>query len=448
LGIAPDPPEPSTTSHRAPGVLVALSGADPRTLARCPSETTRFTAVGGVVLTTAVMAAVSAMFALRTGLAAPWIAVVPIGVLWGLAILNLDRWLVTAARRRRLWRQNLAVTLPRLGLALVIGAVVSTPLVLWIFGPEIRAEIAATQQHRLDAHRTALDRDARFAGLAALEAEVERWQGIADGTSPPSGAEDPTVARLEAEHARLAEQHRAARAAATCELDGACGTGDRGAGPVYQRKQADADELGARLAAVGKQLDAARAGADTRARAGADAARTSAARQVTDRRAELDRLRGLRSAEESRYAAAVRADTGLLARLDALSRLTGNQPTLRTAYLVLLLFITTIEVLPVLVTLMTNAGEPTLYQRVRTLVESNELAAAETDLEHERRLAERERGARSANAEKALPDLVERVMAAERAVHLHRIEAWQQEQTRPRAASGRRSLTPRPVAGR
>jgi len=367
-------------------ILLTLSGADRATLVRCPSETNRLVGVGGVVLTTATMAAASAMFALRAGLSAPWVAVVPVGLLWGLAILNLDRWLVVAARRRERWYQNLAIALPRLVLALVIGAVVSTPLVLWIFGPEIRAELAATQQHRLDEQRRALDEDARFTGLTALEAEVARLQGIADGTSAPPVAEDPTVARLAAEHAALEQRYREARSAATCELDGACGTGERGAGPVYQRRQADADELRARLDDVTRRLDEARADADARARSGAEAARTSAVRDVAGARAELDRLRQLKRTEEETVASAVRADTGLLARLDALGRLTGARSSLRTAYLVLLLFITTIEVLPVLVTFLTNAGEPTLYQRVLVRVESTALAAAEADLENERRL--------------------------------------------------------------
>jgi hypothetical protein len=117
---------------------------------------------------------------------------------------------------------------------------------------------------------------------------------------------------------------------------------------------------------------------------------------VADRRAELDRLRRLKQADEESVAAAVRADTGLLASLDALGRLTAERSSLRTAFLVLLLFITTIEVLPVLVTVLTNASEPTLYQRVLARVESTELAAAEADLEYERQAAERERRARLA----------------------------------------------------
>ena len=118
----------------------------------------------------------------------------------------------------------------------------------------------------------------------------------------------------------------------------------------------------------------------------------------------------MKQADEDAHAAAVRADTGLLARLDALGTLTGDRPTLRTAYLVLMLFITTIEVLPVLVTFLTNVSEPTLYQRVRGAVESNELAAAESDLERERQLSVR-------------------LAATEHEVYLHRLDAWRREQT-------------------
>jgi hypothetical protein len=136
---------------------------------------------------------------------------------------------------------------------------------------------------------------------------------------------------------------------------------------------------------VKRRLDEARSGADARARSGAEAARASATQNLAGARAELDRLRAQKLAEEQAYAAAVRADTGLLARLAALRSLTADQPELRLAYLVLMLFITTIEVLPVLVTFLTNTSGPTLYQRVLAKVESNELAVAETDLDLELR---------------------------------------------------------------
>src|SRR4051794_38126764 len=108
------------------GLFIWLSGADREVLAKVPRERNKFTALGGVVLMTATMAAASFTFAMVIGVRAPIPVAVVIGLLWGLAIMNLDRWLVTATPRRDHWYQNLAATLPRVVLALIMGLVIST----------------------------------------------------------------------------------------------------------------------------------------------------------------------------------------------------------------------------------------------------------------------------------------------------------------------------------
>ena len=85
-----------STAKARGGFLLWLSGADLATLEKCPSERGKFTGVGGVVLTTAVMAVVSCAFALYTGAHAPLPVAIGAALFWGLAIMNLDRWLVTA----------------------------------------------------------------------------------------------------------------------------------------------------------------------------------------------------------------------------------------------------------------------------------------------------------------------------------------------------------------
>src|SRR5687768_9331685 len=164
------------------GLLIWLSGADPDTLSRSPREKRKYSGLGGVVLTTACMAGLSAGFALHSGVRAPLVVAVVIALLWALAIANLDRWLVAAAGRRELWWQNLATLVPRVLLALVIGAVVSTPLVLWIFQREIQAQLTVTQQVERNTYEQKLRTDARFAVIPDLQAEVTRLQQVAAGS--------------------------------------------------------------------------------------------------------------------------------------------------------------------------------------------------------------------------------------------------------------------------
>jgi hypothetical protein len=69
--------------------LIWLSGANASLLAQHPTWRTRLAALGGVVLTTAVLAGLSLAFALRMALELPPPLCIAGGLMWGLAILNL-----------------------------------------------------------------------------------------------------------------------------------------------------------------------------------------------------------------------------------------------------------------------------------------------------------------------------------------------------------------------
>lgn len=418
------------------GLLIRLSGADVDVLARTPRERRKFTALGGVVLTTATMAAASAAFALHVGARAPLVVAIPIGLLWGLAIMNLDRWLVAAGQRRDRWYQNLVVALPRLALALVIGAVISTPLVLWIFDREINAELDAIQQRRLSAHQEKLLTDARFERIPFLQEEVERLQKIVDGeVQIDSVTDDPTVKRLQKQYDAAYAEFRKAENEAICERDGTCGTGVPGAAAEYWEKRERADRLQQEAADLKRRLDAAIAAAEGQSADVVANTQTSAAEQLADHRSELERLASQKQQEEDEFAASVRNDRGLLARMDALTNFTNHSATLKTAYLALLLFITAIEVLPVLVKFLMNLGPPTAYDLILRGAERRDVENATRAFDHERVMRERR---------------FERMASAEAELHERAVENWQTRQLREVDADPTRFLdspeqTTRPV---
>src|SRR5262245_57934982 len=219
-------------------LLIWLSGADADTLSRAGRDRGKFVGLGGVVLTTATMAAVASTIAVRMAGQTSWAVAAIFGLLWGLGIMNLDRWLVSAGQRQKKWWMNLGVVIPRFLVALIVGAVISTPLVLQIFNREIEAELDLIHQQRVDQHQQDLLRDARFVSIPEREANVARLQRIVDGTEPASSVDqDPAVAALLAEYNNLDKQYVAAQALATCEFDGRCGTGQVGNGPAYRQKQ-------------------------------------------------------------------------------------------------------------------------------------------------------------------------------------------------------------------
>ena len=130
--------------HQLRRIVLALSGANEEVLALVPSERARFESLGWAILITSGVAAVSMWFALASAVGINGILAFPIALAWGLVIMGIDRWLVVTMPVEG--RRKFAIAVPRLALALLLGTLISTPLVLRIFQSEINAQIAKMQQ--------------------------------------------------------------------------------------------------------------------------------------------------------------------------------------------------------------------------------------------------------------------------------------------------------------
>ena len=411
------------------GLLIWLSGADPDTLARSPREERKYSGLGGVVLTTSVMAGLSAGFALHTGVRAPLVVSVLIAVLWALAVANLDRWLVAAAARRERWWQNLATLVPRLLLALVIGAVVSTPLVLWIFQREIQAQLTVTQQAERNAYEQRLRSDARFAVIPGLQAEVTRLQQVAAGSLVQDlVGRDPAVVRDRAEYDALDKRYSEARAKAIAEFDGTDGTGRPGGGPAYRTKLRAAAELREQRDAAKEKLDRTRSAAVRRQQSTSTKEQATAQSELVTKEAELSRLKSLKQAEEDRYLIDSGNDRGLLAQLEALGRVTDDNTTLKTAYLTLWLFITAIEILPVLTKFLLNVGPPTAYDEILATAERSDVQAARARIEFEREQERQELEARARRQEQIRRETAGRETHVRTEIRQRELDRWRSEE--------------------
>ncbi|GLW33140.1 DUF4407 domain-containing protein [Actinoplanes regularis] len=431
-------------------LLIWLSGADEDTLARSPRERRKFSGLGGVVLTTACMAAISAAFALHNGARAPLWAAVTVALLWGLAIANLDRWLVAAASRRDRWWQNLATLLPRLVLALVIGAVVSTPLVLWIFQREIQAQLTVDQQADRNRFEAALRTDNRFAPIPGLEQEVDRLQRVAAGIEVDDlVGKDPAVAQAKAAFDQLDKKWAKAEADALCENDGTCGSMKKGGGSAYQTKLKYAQELRAQRGAAAKKLEQARNAAQARQKQASVGQQANARGELPEKQAELARLKSLKAAEEDRYLVDSRNSRGLLAQIEALSEITERNATLKTAYLTLLLFITAVEILPVLTKFLLNIGPASAYDQILATAEKADVEFAKSSLKAEQERREKEFAERSRREAVIGAELRDRELNRWRASELRRFrgqgEARPARTTRWLPLSRNRSEQPAPA---
>src|SRR5215217_2609500 len=121
--------------------LAALGGARADVLAVAPGARPRFVAMGGVLLSTGGLAVLSAAFAVHMALGVWWPLALVAGLGWGFVVVNLDRMLVVGMAHDASLKRNLVLAVPRVGLALVLGVVIATPLTLQIFAKEIDTEI-------------------------------------------------------------------------------------------------------------------------------------------------------------------------------------------------------------------------------------------------------------------------------------------------------------------
>lgn len=363
------------TENRVQRMLLRVAGTNERVLADVPTDTNKQSALGAVILTTAALASVSAFMALQMALDFPWPVALVGAIFWGWAILNLDRWLVVSTARQAKKRHSIFMGLPRVLLALIIGAVVSTPLTLNVFGDEINTQLQVIKTREAAEFERQLQTDPRFASLAKDEAKIEELQNqIAQGVPGDAVLKDPQVKDLSSRLLAAETEYRAAEKAVMCEKEGTCGSGTPGAGPASAEKIAARDRLRAEVNDLREQLDQAKEQAKQNAS-------TTAASLKSDRQAALASLQTKvataqkqRDAEMAAHQQMADDADGLLARIGALHELEQSDPNMQLAHIVLFLFLTCLELLPTLFKLLQIISKPSAYELALRTYEEHQLA--------------------------------------------------------------------------
>jgi hypothetical protein len=342
--------------------LAGLAGARLDVLEKAPGDTTRYTAMGGVLISTALVAGISAYFALYSVLGLSWQVCAVAGVGWAVIILNLDRMLVVSMGAGGSVKRSLGIAVPRLALAVVIGTVISTPLVLQIFDREITAEMTTMKAEAIEKSKAALDKT--YSNIQSLEDQERALLDVIEGRSVAAVSDDSDVKAAQEAYDTAESTYQAAEQTAQCELDGTCGTGVPGRGDSYRQKRAAADSAKASRDSAKQRLDDATAQAAGRIASGSATAVAEAKQKLPavqrDLATEKDRKRQL----DAEATDAQNGNTGLLARLEALDRLTDGHAMGAWTHRMLFLLFLSIEVLPVLVKLLWSVGPPSLYDRL------------------------------------------------------------------------------------
>jgi len=120
------------------------AGAHEETLLKYPEEHSKYVSIGATIFFTGLFASLSGGYALYfifSGAPLAWAYAIVFGLIWGLAIFNLDRYIVLSIDKTSGTGKQLLQALPRILLAILVGIVISRPLELKIFDKEIREHL-------------------------------------------------------------------------------------------------------------------------------------------------------------------------------------------------------------------------------------------------------------------------------------------------------------------
>lgn len=226
-----------TPVDRLRSFLWSIGGAHPRLLAddSCWLERPRYTANGCAVLAVTGVAALSGAGTLASvvpGHSALMYAAG--GLLWGGLILVLDRLLLLAIYKLESGRLSMsawAIGLRICG-AILIALCVSQTAELVLFKGKLDVQLAINQERDVAAQGARLN--VRYGEIPTLEVERQHL--------------------LDQANASTAEADRAS-AAAACEADGTCGTGNPGANTIYIIKKQRADQLAGNARALAVRVN-------------------------------------------------------------------------------------------------------------------------------------------------------------------------------------------------
>jgi len=320
-----------------------------------PGERRDYIQMAVILFVTALEAFLSGAFAINMAFppaeGQPPSLIVPIvsGLVWAFMIFNIDRYMVLGMEGLHR-RRALVPALIRMALAVLIGVVMSTPLVLQVFQSEIGAKVALINQER--ASQNADQLKAFDDAITKAQAEVDKRRQDLTNAQGGHSLEDDAAYKAAADAWKQATTDcTLAQSKATREFRGELppsegGTGQPGASDVYRTFQNQADAACKFADDKAKDLDAAKNAAQrTPDQIAADVKTAGEALALAQKTLETKTTD--RSDASKRFSESA-AGNGLLIRLAALDRISREDVFAGLAHLLLIALLASIEILPVL----------------------------------------------------------------------------------------------------
>lgn len=352
-------------------LVLALSGADEEILEYVPSERTRFESLGWAILITSCMAMISMWFALSSALSINGIVAIPVAVFWGLVIMGIDRWLITSMPIDG--GRKFAMAVPRVLLAILLGTLISTPLVLRIFQSEIDAQMAVMQQKNYSSFLSNQQSSQVNQQVTTYYNELQQLDTVINSRGAQTGntAADPELVAYNKQLTQLQSQltHWTSLKATyyknyTCQLYGGADCPKKGDGPAAKASYASYQQASQQVTSTQSQISGVQGEIQQRDQV----LNSTSASSQQERYAEALNQRPLVQGEyntavdrknqlQATFYAQNQAAHGILMRLEALSQLSSGNLTVAAARLLLFLLFLVIECLPVTVKLLQRPGQ-------------------------------------------------------------------------------------------
>jgi hypothetical protein len=304
--------------------FLLCSGSDKQIIESCSDgEQNKYAGIGATVFFTAVMAFIAASYALYRVFDNVFSAVF-FGLVWGLLIFNLDRFIVSTIKKRDSFRDEFIQASPRIVLAVIIAIVISKPLEIKIFEKEINTVLLKEK------NEMALNNKKQVANY--FQTDVDQNKAQMDSLKSDIIKKEKEVNDLYTVY--------------ITEAEGTAGTKKLGKGPVYKEKREKHDATMQELAT----LKATNQTKITELEAKGKLLQTNLDKKVTETQPIIDGF------------------DGLMARINAL----GDLPWL-PSFFIMLLFLA-IETSPIIAKLLSPKGEYDFKQEEGELAVKNVLA--------------------------------------------------------------------------
>jgi len=287
--------------------FIICSGSDTDILEHCSKgEQNKYAGIGATVFFTAVMAFIAASYALYTVFDNLY-AAIGFGLIWGLLIFNLDRYIVSTIKKTGHIIDELIQASPRIILAIIIAVVIAKPLELKIFEKEINQVLLEQKNDLTLANKDQIAQQFN-PKIEALKGDIKTLQNDIDTKENEVNVLYDTY---------------------ISEAEGTAGTKLLGKGPVYKEKRDKHDALLAEL----QELKATNK------------------TKIIAAEAQITQLQGNYDSQVTSSQPVIDNFDGLMARVNAL----GTLPWL-PSFFIFLLFLA-IETSPIFAKLLSPRGE-------------------------------------------------------------------------------------------